>query len=111
MRADERLPRGRGLTLRSWGEAVALQDIAHGLVTDRVLEVGQGADDPVVTPGAILLGHAHHQRLERWINGGAPWGLTPLGSVPLLRHQFAVPPKNRLGLDDRSHLLQRLLPQ
>ena len=47
---------GRGFTTL-WGcrHAAPLEDIAHGLVTDGVSEVGQSADDPVVAPGAILL--------------------------------------------------------
>src|SRR3989475_13514 len=37
---DELFPRGGGLTFRSWGEAVTLQDVAHGLVTDGDQTVG-----------------------------------------------------------------------
>src|SRR3954452_4018900 len=40
VRADELLPGGRGLALWRWGEAVALQDVAHRLVTDGVAQVG-----------------------------------------------------------------------
>ena len=52
--ADTLRPGGRGLTLWSWGEAMTFQDVPHGLVTDGVPKVGQGAGDPVVAPGAIL---------------------------------------------------------
>ena len=60
---------------------MALEDVAHGLVTDGVAEVGQGADDAVVAPGAIFLGHAYHQRLELLVDRGAPWGRALLGTV------------------------------
>src|SRR6266567_496302 len=93
MHTDELLPRRRGLTLRSRGEAVTLQDVAHGLVTDGVPEVGQGADDPVVAPGAIL------------------WGLALLGAIKLLRHELAVPAEDGVGFDDLRHFLQGMLPQ
>jgi hypothetical protein len=43
VRADELCPRGRSLALWRWGEAVALEDVAHRLVTDSVAKVGQGA--------------------------------------------------------------------
>src|SRR6266511_2146439 len=33
---------------------MAFQDVAHGLVTDGVSEVGQSADDSVIAPGAIF---------------------------------------------------------
>src|SRR5262249_52478246 len=58
VRTDALLPCGGRLTLwRRW-EARALEDMAHSLIADGVAKVGQGADDPVITPGAILLGHA-----------------------------------------------------
>ncbi len=57
VRADTRLPRGRRLALWSRGDAMALQDVADGLVADSIPKIGQGADDPVVAPGAIFLRH------------------------------------------------------
>ena len=90
---------------------MALQDVAHGLVTDGVAQVGQGADDPIIAPGAILLRHAHHQRLQLLVDRGTARGLALLGAVKLLRHEFAVPAENRVGLDDRGHFLQGLLAQ
>src|SRR5438270_2558231 len=92
-------------------DAMPFQNIAHGLVTDREPEVGQGADDPIVAPGAILLRQAHDQRLQLWIDGGASWGLPLLGAIKLLDDQCAVPAKNRLGLDDRGDFFQGLLAQ
>ena len=47
-RADTLRPGGRGLTLRGRGEAMAFQDVAHGLVTDDIPEIGQGADDAII---------------------------------------------------------------
>src|SRR5438445_2046096 len=109
MRADELLPcRGRLALWRRW-EAMALEDVAHGLVTDRVPEVGEGADDPVVAPGAILLRHADDQRLQLLVNGGSPWALPVCGAIKLLGHELTVPAKNRVGLDDLGHLPQGLL--
>src|SRR5947208_16317073 len=111
MRADKLRPGGRGLTLWSWGEAMPLQNVAHGLGTDRVPEVGQGAHDPVVAPGAILPRHAHHQRLQFLVNRGTPWGLALLGAVKLLGHELTVPAKNRIGLDDLRDFLESLLAE
>src|SRR4029450_8111251 len=81
------------------------------LVTDRVSEVGEGSDDAIVAPGAILLRHANDQRLQLWIEGGTPRSLALLGAIKLLGHKFAVPAKNRLGLDDVGDFLQSLLAQ
>src|SRR3989442_15988950 len=111
MRADELLPcRGRLALWRRW-EAMALEDVAHGLVTDRVPEVGQGAHDPVVAPGAILLRHADDQRLQLLVNRGTPRGLALLGTVTFLRHELTVPSENGVGLDDLGDFLQGFLPQ
>src|SRR4029453_5509413 len=111
MRADKLLPRRGRLALWSRWDAMPLQDVAHGLITDRIAQVRQRTDDPVIAPGAVLLGHAHHQRLKLRVNGGASWRLTLLGAITLLGHEFAVPAENRVGLDDRRHVLQSLLAQ
>jgi hypothetical protein len=60
--ADKFLPGRRGLARWRWRNAMALEDVAHGLVTDGVPEVGQGADDPVIALGAILPRHTNDQR-------------------------------------------------
>src|SRR5881397_2070802 len=111
MRADKLFPGGRCFTLWSWWETMTLQDVAHGLVTDGVPEVGQGADDPVIAPGAILLGHANDQRLQLLVDHGATRSLTLFGAVKLLRHELAVPAEDRVRLDDSGHLRQCLFAQ
>ena len=90
---------------------MALEDVPHRLGTDRQAQVGQGADDPVIAPGAILLSHAHDQRLQLRGDPGAPRGLTLHGAVKLLGHELAVPAEHRVRLDDRGHVLQGLLTQ
>src|SRR5206468_6876719 len=109
MRTDKLLPRGRRLALGSRRKAMALQDIAHRLVTDRVPEVGEGADNPIIAPGVILPRHADYQRFEFWVDCGTSGCLTPLRTVKLLRNKFAVPGENRVGFDDIGHCLQALL--
>src|SRR5262249_52099742 len=74
VRADELLPRRGLFTLRCWGNAVALQDVADGLITNRIAQVGQRADDPIIAPGAVFLGHTDHQGLESWVKFWATWG-------------------------------------
>jgi hypothetical protein len=90
---------------------MAFQDVAHGLITDGVPEIGQGADNAIIAPGTILLRHAHHQVLYFLVNRGASRTLALLGAVTLLGHELTVPAKHRVGLDDRGHLLQGLLAQ
>src|SRR5207249_10813472 len=61
MRPDKLLPRGGRLALwRRW-DTVALENVAHGLVTDRIAQVGQCPHDAIVAPRAIFLRQAHHQ--------------------------------------------------
>src|SRR5437879_13305587 len=111
MRADELLPCRGGLALGGRWEAMALQDAAHRLGTDGVPEVREGAHDPVIAPGAILLGHAHDQGLQLWVNGGTPWDVALCGAITLLGYKCAVPAEDRLGLDDGGDVLQGLLSQ
>src|SRR5262249_53155998 len=109
MGADELLPRGRLPPLRCWWESMALEDIPHSLVADGVAQIGQGADDPVIAPGTILLGHADDQGLELRVGRGATGRLALLRAVKFLGYEFAVPAKNCVGLDERRHLLEGFL--
>jgi hypothetical protein len=111
VRANELLPRGRRFTFWSRWNAMAFQDVPDGLVTDRVSEVRQGANDPIIAPGAILPRHTHDQGLQLWINRGAPWGLALPGTIKLLGDQLAVPAENGVRLDERGHFLQSLLAE
>src|SRR5262245_33059645 len=111
MRADELFPRGSALALWRWRDAMALEDIAHRLVTDYQAEGSEGSDNPVIAPRTILLGHADNQGLQLWVNLRSSWSLALGGAVELLGHQCAVPAENRLRLDDRRHFLQSLLAQ
>jgi hypothetical protein len=111
VRADKLLPGGRRLPLWSRRDAMALEDVAHRLVADRQAQVGQGADNPVIAPGAMLLGHTHDQGLQLWINPGASRRLALRRAVKLLGHKRVVPAEHRVGLDQRGHVLQGLLPQ
>src|ERR1051326_2243182 len=68
MRADTLCPRGGRLPLWSWRDAMTFENVAHGLGTERVPEVGQGADNAIIPPGTILLGHAYPYVLYFVIN-------------------------------------------
>src|SRR5712691_8652635 len=91
MRADELLPRGGCLPLWSRWDAMALEDIAHGLVTHGVSPVGQGSHDTVIAPRAIFLGHAHHQGLDLLVDRGTARGFSLGGTVKLRGHELAMP--------------------
>jgi len=67
MRPGKLLPGGRGLARWSRHHAMAFQHVPHGLVTDHVSEVRKGADDPVITSGAILPCQTHHQRFQSMV--------------------------------------------
>jgi hypothetical protein len=90
---------------------MAFQDVAHGLVTDGVPAVGQGSDEPVEAPGAILLGHVDNQGFQLLVYDRAPRGLALLGAITLLGDERAMLGEDRVGLDDARHLLQGFPPQ
>ena len=109
--ADKLLPRRGRLALGSRRDAVALEDVTHGLVADRIAEVGQGSDDAIIAPGAILLCQAHHQSFYLRVDRGTSETLTLLGAIKLLSDELAVPGKNGVGLHDVCHFCQGLLSQ
>jgi hypothetical protein len=111
VRADKFLPRSRLLARWRWWDAMPLENVPHGLVADGIPKMGQGADDTVIAPRAVLLGHAYHEGLQLLVNLRAAWSLALLGAIEFLSDELAVPGKNGLGCNDRRHLLQRLLAQ
>ncbi len=88
-----------------------LQDIANGLIADRIAQLGQGTGNAIIPPAAILLGQAHDQGFQLLVDHGAIESLTLLGTVKCLRHQLAVPGHNGVGFDDGGDLLQGFLAQ
>ncbi len=57
---DEFTP-GHGLcALRGGWDAVALQDVAHGLIADRIAQMGEGTGDTVIAPPAIHTGRPYY---------------------------------------------------
>jgi hypothetical protein len=51
---------------------MTFEDIAHGLVTDRITQMGQRTHNAIVAPRAIVLGQPHHQGLQLRSDRGAP---------------------------------------
>jgi hypothetical protein len=86
---------------------VSFQDIANGLITDRIAEMGQGADYTIVPPGPILSGQAHHQGFQLRIDRRAPWRPAFLRAVELLGDELAMPGQNGVGLDKGDYFRQR----
>src|SRR5262245_16701355 len=111
MRTDTFLPRCGRFPLWSRWDAMPFEDVAHGLGTDRQAQRGQGTDDPIIAPGAILLGHADNQGLQLRVNRGAAGSLTLCGAVKLLRHKSPVPGQDGVRFDDGSDFLESLLLQ
>lgn len=111
MRADKPVPGGRLLAFGSRWNAMTLEDIPHSLVTKGIAPVGQSTHNTIITPGAILLRHAHHQGLQLRVDRGSPWSLALPGTIKLLRHKLTVPAEHRVGLDEVGDFRQRLLAQ
>ncbi len=90
---------------------MTFEDIAHGLVTDGVPEVGEGSDNPVIAPGAILARHAHHQGLYFLVNGGAADRLAWLGALILLSDELVVPGEDGVRFGNSRELCQHLFAE
>src|SRR5262249_12478247 len=90
---------------------MALENVAHRLGTDRHAQVGEGADNPVVAPRTILLGHADDQGLNLLVDRRAAGSLVLWGAIKLLGHELAVPGEDGIGLDNGCQCLEGLFAQ
>jgi hypothetical protein len=61
---DEILPRSVLAALGCGLDSISSQDIAHGLIGNRVAEIGKGPDDAVVSPTGVFPGEADNERFE-----------------------------------------------
>src|SRR5882672_5127378 len=61
MRLEKGMPRRLAPPLEHWFDAMLLQDIGNARRGNIMAQVGQGALNPIITPGGILLGNANHQ--------------------------------------------------
>src|SRR5262245_24977203 len=106
MRANKLLPCGRGLALWRWWHAMALENVAYGLVISGTPQVSQSPHNAIVVPLAILLGHADNQGLQIWVDLRSSWWFAMLGAVKLLRYERTMPTENGIGLDNLDDFFQ-----
>src|SRR5262245_13422596 len=69
-------------------------------------EVGQRANDPVVTPAGVLPGHADNEGFDSGVDARSAWIRAAFGSVELLYDQPSVPGEDGVGFGHVSYLLQ-----
>ena len=89
---------------------MALENVADGLSGDSMTEVGQCADDPIVTPAGVLAGHPHNEPFDMGYYAWPPGIPAPLGAIELLRNQPAIPRENGGRFSYAGHLRQDLRP-
>jgi hypothetical protein len=63
---------------------VASQDISDRLIGDLKSQISQRPHNPVIAPGAVLLGHANNQFLNCPLDPGAAWA-SMLRAIELAR--------------------------
>ena len=90
---------------------MALQDVAHRLVTHGGAQMLQGTDDPVGTPGAMLLRPADNQGLQLCVNSETVWRLPLWRTIKLLGNSCAMPSEESVRCDNLRYFRQCVLPQ
>src|SRR6266852_9148220 len=106
MTADEILPSGRLTPFRRRCDAVAAQDVADGLVREMMAQVGQRADDAVVTPARVLASETNYQRFHLGFDPGSARKGPVSGTVELAGNQPPIPPEDGVRLGCAGHRLQ-----
>jgi hypothetical protein len=84
---------------------VTAQYIANRLIGNVVSEIGQGADNAIISPTRVLPGHFHDQSFEVTFDARAAWIRTLPGAVEFAGNQTSVPSQNRVWCSDTSYLI------
>ena len=109
--ADEFLPSGGLAPLGGGGNSVPTQNVADGLVGQRMAQVDQRSHNPVVSPTGILARQAKHQilelRVDAWSSHRPAWFRT----VELVCDEPAVPSQQGIWFSDTGDFLKRVPPQ
>ena len=108
MGLEKRRPGCLPFALRRRFDAVFLEDVAHGLIGDLVTQVGQGALDPVVSPGHILPRKAKNKIDDLLPYTWPSYGFATFAVVPFLGNQRSMPAENRIGREQRADLFESL---
>jgi hypothetical protein len=68
MSSNEFCPGCRPLALRRRRYAVTAQNIADRLIGNKISQVGERPDNPVIAPGPVLLRYPHNQFLDFFVD-------------------------------------------
>ena len=107
MGGDEILPGGILASLGCRRDPVSAKDVAHGLIGNRVAEIGQGSDDAIISPAGVLSGEAHNERFQFGRDAGPAWRSTEFGAVEFAGNEPPVPSEDGIGFGDTGDLLKR----
>src|SRR5215470_18876508 len=105
MPTDEILPSGRLAPLGRRCDAVAAQDVAYRLIREAMAQVGQRADDAVVTPARVLARQANHQRFYLGLYPRPARGGAVSGTIELAGNQPSVPRQDGVRLGGAGYRL------
>src|SRR5499427_4526251 len=89
---------------------VASQNISHRLVGNLKPQIGQRPHNPVIAPGAVLLGHANNQFLNCPLDPGSTWA-SMLRAIELARDEPSVPSQNGIRQSGSRYIAECLAVQ
>ena len=84
---------------------MAPQDIAHTLVGNLVTQIGQCADDAIVTPARVLTRQFHHQLFDCRVDSRAARQSAFLRAVEFLSDELPISGEERIRLGDAGDFL------
>jgi len=111
MGADEVLPSGALAAFWRGRDAMTFQNVSDRLIRDLMAEVGESADDAIVTPALVLLGDAEDEGFEFVAEARTARVGTMLRAVELASDQPAIPGEDGFRFRNTGHLRQTLPPQ
>ena len=90
---------------------MALQNVPHRLITDRIAQVGESPYDAIIAPRTVLAGYPHHQIFNFLGHARTPNRRMELRALALVLDAEAAPGQDRIGLRNGCDLCEGLLAQ
>ena len=106
---QEGLPRSGAFASRRWFNAMRLQNVGNGRITDGVANLSELALNAIESPCWILPREFHRQVDDHLTNSRSTWLVRfTVGVIPLFGDELSMPTQDRIRCEQSADFIQQL---